>query len=316
MTQAAILAASGSPGTTTGFKNRIINGAMVIDQRNNGASINSTANSTVWPVDRFFVDNFNSGTVACVRSTTAPAGFSNSLSLTVSSTDTPAAGDYLLFSQQIEGYNVADLNWGTASAQTITLSFWIRSSVTGTYGAGIRGGSQSYPFNYTISAANTWEQKTVTIPGPTSGTFNTTTSSAFQVMFDLGSGTDFSGTANTWQSGSKWRTSSSISWVSNSGATLFVTGIQIEAGTTATNFDFRSYGTELMLCQRYYHNKYTRVPASSTDGLVCYYPVSMRANPTIGGGGSGFYSATATNEVLYCYQTTANYVTLTFNAEL
>lgn len=278
-------------GNASSFKNRIINGAMVIDQRNNGASINSTPSSTVRPVDRFFVDNFNSGTVACVRSTTAPAGFSNSLSLTVSTPDTPASGDYLLLSQQIEGFNAADFNWGTANAKAITLSFWIRSSVTGTYGAGIRGGSpfQSYPFSYTISAANTWEQKTVTIPGPTSGTFDTTNGSAFQIIFDLGSGTDFAGTANTWQSGSDWRVSGSLAWVSNSGATLFITGVQVEVGTVATSFDFRSIGIELALCQRYCYkqtqstsNEVGIGPRQGSEYIKwsVVLPVTMRAAPS------------------------------------
>lgn len=266
-----------SPTNTFGFRNRIINGDMKIDQRNAGSSINSTAGSTVRPVDRFFVDNFGSGTVACVRSTTAPPGFSNSLSLTVSSPDTPASGDYLLLSQMIEGFNAADLNWGTANAKPITLSFWIRSSVTGVYGAGIRGASpfQSYPFSYTISSANTWEYKTVTIPGPTSGTFDTTNGAAFQVMFDLGSGTDFSGTANTWQSGSDWRVSGTLSWVSNSGATLFITGIQIESGSTNTDFDLRPYGTELTLCQRYLETSYEPGfgvgTTNNPTGSVCWF---------------------------------------------
>jgi hypothetical protein len=293
-------------GNASSFKNRIINGGMVIDQRNAGASINSTPSSTVRPVDRFFVDNFNSGTVACARSTTAPAGFSNSLSLTVSSADTPASGDYLLLSQQIEGFNAADLNWGTANAKPITLSFWIRSSVAGTYGASIRGGSsfQSYPFSYTINAANTWEFETITIPGPTSGTFDTTNGAAFQVMFDLGSGTDFIGTANTWQAGSEWRVAGSLAWVSNAGATLFITGVQVELGTVATSFDFRSIGTELALCQRYFWTSASvggdqnpRISAgiaynaTQTAQHAVMYPVEMRATPTINSlSGNNIYS--------------------------
>jgi hypothetical protein len=238
---------------TFGFKNRIINGGMVVNQYAPGASVISTAASTVRPLDRFFVDNNGSGTVTCAQSTTAPAGFSNSLSLTVVSTDTPASGDYLLLSQIIEGYNIADLNWGTANAKTVTVSFWVRSSVTGTYGGSIRGGTSfySYVFTYTVNAANTWEQKTITVPGTALTSFNTTTSQGFQVMLDLGSGTGQDGTANTWQAGSKWRTSACVNWISNSGATFLTTGWQVEVGTQATSFDFRSYGTELDLCQRY-----------------------------------------------------------------
>jgi hypothetical protein len=279
-------------GNASSFKNRIINGGMVIDQYNNGASINSTPNSGIRPIDRFVVDNFNSGTVACQRSTTAPAGFSNSLSLTVSSTDTPAAGDYLLLTQIIEGFNVADFGWGTADAKAITLSFWIRSSVAGTYGAGIRGGSpfQSYPFSYVINAANTWEFKTITIPGPTSGTFDRTNGTGFQVIFDLGSGSNFEGTANTWQSGSDWRVAGSLTWVSNAGATLFITGVQVEVGTVATSFDFRSIGTELALCQRYYFKQvlsstqtwaYGHTQTTNIVRVTTQSPVPMRTTPSI-----------------------------------
>jgi hypothetical protein len=288
---------------TYGFKNRIINGNMVVNQYTPGSSVSSTAGTTVRPIDRFFVDNNGSGTVTCAQSTSVyPAGFTNSLSLTVTATDTAAAGDYLLLSQAIEGYNTADLNWGTANAATITVSFWVRSSITGTYGASIRGGTsfQSYPFTYTINAANTWEQKTATIAGPTTGTFASTTSQSFQVMFDLGSGSNFNGTANTWQSGSYWRTSACVSWIANSAATFYMTGLQIEVGSQATSFDFRSIGQELALCQRYY----STIGKDSTNsfilggyglaGAAAYAtytnPVTMRTNPTVTAVGT-FYVA-------------------------
>ena len=273
-------------GNASSFKNRIINGNMVVNQYASGSSVSSTAGSTVRPLDRFFVDNNGSGTVTCAQSTSVyPAGFTNSLSFTVSSTDTPASGDYLLFSQAIEGYNIADLNWGTASAKTITVSFWVRSSITGTYGASIRGGTsfQSYPFTYTINAANTWEQKTATITGPTTGTFASTTSQGFQVMFDLGSGSDFNGTADTWQSGSKWRTSACVTWVSNSAATFYMTGLQVEVGTVATSFDFRDIGRELLLCYRYFQT--IKALQGIGFGATVYsnpqFPITMRSSPTV-----------------------------------
>jgi hypothetical protein len=276
-------------GNASSFKNRIINGNMVVNQYAPSSSVSSTAGSTVRPLDRFYVDNNGSGTVTCAQSTSIyPAGFSNSLSLTVAATDTPAAGDYLLLSQQIEGNNTVDLNWGTANAKTVTVSFWVRSSITGTYGAGIRGGTsfQSYPFTYTINSANTWEQKTATIAGPTTGTFDTGIGLGFQVIFDLGSGSNFNGTANTWQAGSYWRTSGCVNWVSNSAATFYMTGLQVEVGTVATSFDFRSIGTELALCQRYYQKAKARqfwgvYEDTAVIQSSSAFPVEMRASPTV-----------------------------------
>jgi len=288
----AELATAYNTGSPLTHRNKIINGAMTIDQRNAGTAINSTASTTIWPVDRFVVDNFGSGTVSCQRSTVAPAGFVNSLGLTVSATDTPSAGDYLILTQQIEGFNTADLDWGTASAKVATLSFWVRSSVTGTYGGSIRGGTSnySYPINYSISAANTWEYKTITIPGTALVAFETGNARGFQVMWDLGSGTNFNGTLNTWQSGSFWRTSGCVNWVSNAAATFYITGVQLEAGRVATPFEYRQHGTELALCQRYFYMICNG--NSQTISVGCYFnasliataiqlPVEMRTIPSL-----------------------------------
>ena len=272
---------------TGGFamRNRIINGAMVIDQRNAGASITVAAGGSGYGVDRFYCENYQSGTMTVQQSSTAPAGFINSLIHTVTVTDTPAAGDYLFESTSIEGLNMADLGWGTANAQTVTFSFWVRSSITGTYGLGLRNsaGNRSYVATYTISAANTWEQKTVTIAGDTSGTWLTTNGLGVRIFWDLGSGSSFNGTANSWNAGSFWRTSGCVNWISNSGATFYITGVQFEKGSTATSFDYRPYGTELALCQRYfqYFRFVTRFAATSANNLASMMPfVAMRALPT------------------------------------
>ena len=188
----------------------------------------------------------------------------------------------------IEGYNFADCNWGTANAKTVTLSFWVRSSLTGTFGGCVSNNTDLfYPFTYTISAANTWEQKTVTVAGYTSGTWNTTTGSGFAVQFTLAVGSTYQGTPFVWNSGQSSPTGITNILATN-GATWYLTGVQLEVGSTATSFDYRSYGTELQLCQRYYQYYYgasgkMSQPASSGTyvAMPVYYKATMRATPTV-----------------------------------
>jgi hypothetical protein len=274
------------------LKNRIINGDMVIDQRNNGSSI-SINGTTGFPVDRFKVTAGGGGVISASRSTTAPTEFINSLSNTVSTADSSiASSDIYVIDCFNEGFNTADLGFGTANARTVTLSFWVRSSVTGTYGVRISNGSFSrcYVSTYTISAANTWEQKTVTIAGDTTGTWATDNSTGIAVSWDLGSGTNWNGTANTWQAGNFLRTSGCVNWIATSGATFYITGVQLEQNTSATPFERRLYGQELALCQRYYYknkpnaigNRLAPVFCESTTAAtaIMQFPVSMRTNPT------------------------------------
>jgi len=305
MTQAAILAASGSPGTTTGFKNRIINGAMVIDQRNAGASINP--GNGAYSVDRWKIYNTPLSKLTAQQnagSVTPPTGFTNYLGITSSSAYTVSGGDYFAIDQVVEGYNIADLGWGTANAKTVTLSAWVRSSLTGTFGGNISNGAEtySYPFTYTISSANTWTQISVTIVGPTAGTWLTTNGAGLEVNFALGVGSTYgSGTAGAW-TGSWSYPSGAVSVVGTSGATFYITGVQLEVGTTATNFDYRSYTTELQLCQRYYTKIIGSMGANGTSATICqgsyytsttaYYfwtfPTTMRTAPTLSSTSSGF----------------------------
>jgi hypothetical protein len=299
MTQAAILAASGSPGTTTGFKNKIINGAQVINQR--GASgTTSVLQANAFMTDRwcYYVDNtgyFN--WAQNLNSVTPPAGFTNYLgfSSTGNNTISTYAGQFI--KQAIEGYNIADLDWGSANAKTCTLSFWVRSSLTGQFGGAIAGGASSqYPFTYTINAANTWEQKTVTITGPTTGgttQFPVTNGTGLIVILSLGAGGAYvAPTANVWTTGTNYVTVTGSTQVNaTSGATFYFTGVQLEVGTTATNFDFRSYGTELNLCQRYFYRQAWDATNAGSIGTgagmvsgnvrgAIQFPVSMRASPT------------------------------------
>jgi hypothetical protein len=234
-----------------GFKNRIINGAMVIDQRNAGASVSLSGG--VFAVDRTQSQFTNSISGTTQRSLVAPTGFTNSLLVSITTGATITSGFLARIYQAIEGFNVADLAWGTASAQTITLSFWVRSSLTGTFAGGIynAAGNRSYIFTYAISAANTWEYKTITIAGDTSGTWATDNTTGMYVNWDLGTGSTYQSTAGAWGAGTFWATSGSVKLAATSGATFYITGVQLEKGSTATSFDYRPYGTELALCQRY-----------------------------------------------------------------
>ena len=258
MTQAVVLAQQASTGVSPGFRNRIINGGMTIDQRNAGASV--TPASFSYTLDRWqavqttaskFSVQQNAGSV------TPPAGFTNYLGVTSLSAYSVGAGDTFNILQSIEGFNCADLAWGTANAKTVTLSFWVRSSLTGTFGGAIKDGSStnSYPFSYTISSANTWEQKSITVAAPTAGQFSytsTTNGIGLQVVFGLGSGTSFSGTAGAWATVNAYSATGATSVVATNGATFYITGVQLEVGSTATSFDYRPYGTEFSLCERYF----------------------------------------------------------------
>jgi hypothetical protein len=276
-----------------GYKNRIINGAMVIDQRNAGASV--TITGLAYTLDRFRTDATQSSKFTIQQnagSVTPPAGFSNYLGVTSLSAYSITSTDQFTITQFIEGYNIADLAFGTASAKTITVSFWVYSSLTGTFGGAITNISvRSYPFTYSIPTANTWTKISVTIAGDTSGTWVTTNARALAVYFNLGSGSTNSGTAGSWSSGGYVSATGATSVVGTNGATFYLTGVQLEVGSTATSFDYRPYGTELQLCQRYYitvggqtaNQNITMMQAFSTtqfNGGTIGFPVFMRSTPT------------------------------------
>jgi hypothetical protein len=279
-----------------GLKNRIINGDMVIDQRNNGASITPTASA--YTLDRWLA-SLNVASKFSVQqnagSVTPPAGFINYLGVTSTSAYSVTSTDSLSIQQRIEGFNTADLNFGTANARTITLSFWVRSSLTGTFGGQIFGSpTRSYPFTYSIPTANTWTYITITIAGDTTiNTYNTTNGFSLIVVFGLGSGSSASGgTVNTWQNGNFTQPTGTVSVVGTNGATWYITGVQLERNTTATPFEWIPYSTELALCQRYYQTS-TNVQgiANGTTSLLFNVgiPVIMRASPSVGL--TGVYSA-------------------------
>jgi hypothetical protein len=267
---------------------------MVIDQRNAGAAV--TVGTGTYTLDRWLSYDLSDAVFTVQQVSDAPTGFVNSAKVTITTADASiGAAQYNYFHQRIEGLNISDLAWGTANAATVTLSFWVRSSLTGTFGGALHNSAynRSYPFTYAISSANTWEKKTVTIAGDTSGTWLTTNGIGVVVNFDLGTGTDNTGTAGAWVGAGNIGADSTVQLASTLNATWYITGVQLEKGTTATSFDYRPYGTELQLAQRYF----TKLNNDGSGGDVTWaigmqqnsttslfhiaFPVPMRAEPTI-----------------------------------
>jgi len=272
-----------------GFKNRIINGAMVIDQRNAGGTVSSHLS---FPVDRMqIVKDTSSGTFTMGQSSVVPSlgGFNKSILFTVGTAYTPSSGENNFFKHLIEGYNVADLVWGTANATAVTLSFWVRSSITGTYGGSLRNGSsnRSYVFTYTINSANTFEYKTITIPGDTSGTWLTTNGNGLEISWGLSVGSTFLNTAGAWYTGNYISATGATQITPTAGATWYITGVQLEKGSTATSFDYRPYSVELQMCQRYFASTFSQgtavlaANASNSNGLMGKGGTSAAAEPYV-----------------------------------
>ena len=275
----------GTNAQYTGFKNRIINGAMMFSQRN---GTTATANgSNAYTLDRWAAYGNVVSKYTTTQSTTAPDGFSNSLLVTSSSAYSVASTDYFFLIQRIEANNVFDFSLGTANAKTFTLSFWVRSSLTGTFGGSLLNSAENYayPFTYTISTANTFEYKTITVAGPTAGAWATGTSAGLEVSFGLGVGSSLSGTASAWAGSQYYSATGATSVVGTNGATFYITGVQREKGSTATSFDYRPYGTELALCQRYYQNGGFSMAGYTLNteafGGSVYFSVTKRTTPTI-----------------------------------
>jgi hypothetical protein len=295
------LTVAGALVPSSSFKrNRIINGNMVIDQRNAGASV--TATDAGYTLDRWQTFSGAASKFTVQQQTSVvPTGFTNALKVTSSSAYTAAAGEAFSVNQNIEGYNVADLGFGTANAKTITISFWVYSSLTGTFSAAIRNSAatRSYPFNYSVPSASTWTQISVTIAGDTTGTWLTTNGIGLALTFNLGSGSNFLGTAGAWNSSFNVGATGSVSVVGTNGATWYITGVQLEVGTKATPYEMQIYSDQLAQCQRYYEKSYNQsvVPGtasgpgritlgvSTTLGGTWFnatvFKISKRTSPTV-----------------------------------
>jgi hypothetical protein len=303
---ASINGATPTTDNTMG-KNRLINGDMRIDARNAGASVTPTTDGQYGGPDRWGYWLNQPSKFSIQQSAVAPTGFSNSVLVTSLSAYALTGNDYFGIIQKIEGFNFADMMWGTANAQAITVSFWVRSSLTGTFGGAITNSAydRSYPFSYTINVANTWEQKTVTIAGDTAGTWVGSTNGIGAVLqFSFGAVSGRLGTADAWASDWLIGSTGSASVVGTNGATFYITGVQLEAGSVATSFERVDYSEMLRRCQRYYWRWVPSVAASyltttnaiGTGGTYgpAKLPVTMRASPTLSTSGTasdyGLYS--------------------------
>jgi hypothetical protein len=321
MTNAATLGSFGDVGgSPLVFRNKIINGDMIIYQRQAAATA-----SGIYATDRWQLTKSNGATESLAPNTDAPTGFSASLRNTISVGDASiGATEYSAFNQSIEGVNTSDLAWGTSSAKSVTLSFWVRSSVIGQYTANLRNldASRICPFNYTINVANTWEHQKITLPGCLDGVWNagtTSTSITVQIYPALGS-SYLGGTAGVWNSTGKYGSGTPVNAIASNGNIFAITGVQLEAGTCATPFERLLYSQTLSLCQRYYIGLYGRTSGttvfgqglceSSTVGscLFGFFPTTMRVEPaasigaglqlygTIGAGINGTFSSVAISE--------------------
>jgi len=277
--------------TQPSFRNLIINGDMRIDQRNAGASV--TPVNAQYLTDRFSSLLTQSSKFTAQQSSTAPSNFTKSLVITSSSAYSVLTGDAFGILQKIEGNNIAHLGWGTSDAKTVTLSFYVRSSLTGTFGGAILNEAvdRSYPFSYTISSADTWERKTITIVGDTTGTWDTDNTLGMQVHWGLGVGSTYSGTSGSWAGAYYLSATGATSVVGTSGATFYITGVQLEVGSTATDFENLPYDVSLARCQRYYYKEQATFAgqyfapnayAIGTTSAFTFntFPVPMRTRPT------------------------------------
>jgi len=291
-------AVEGAFTTQMGRRNLIINGAMTVAQR--GTSGTMTDDNQFPSLDRWGTRTYGgTGRFSVAQDTTVPSGqtFTKSLKATVTTTATSGTYGYAI-KHNLEGFVVNPLRTGTSDALKSTLSFWARSSVAGTYCCSVRGtaGAASYVFEYTL-AADTWTKIEHTIAKPTTTTpsWDRTNAADYLLEWSLGGQTSKqTSTTESWHDGNYTSTSNQTDWISNSGATFYLTGVQLEAGETATPFEHLSYGEELLLCQRYYlsqpDNNFGGAYGSGNIMIHWYFPTAMRAAPTITvstiGGGS------------------------------
>ncbi len=305
-------------------RNLIINGAMNVAQRGTSATV--TTGSGPQTCDRFFVEAASSGTFNVTQSTTAPDGFANSFKFDCTSAD--ASPDFLLFGYRIEGQDVQNLKKGTSGALSTTLSFYVRSSKTGTYQVNLRDidNGRIIGVTYTISSANTWEYKTVTFIGDTSGILGNDNGNSLTIEWWLAAGSTYNSGAvpTAWEAKVNGDRAAGLNVAIGASTSddFHITGIQLELGEQATPFEHEDFGTTLKKCERYYQNYVTNVfyfngtnEPSSEVGNSRVLPTQMRSIPAIGNkssthGSVGAYSSTAQ---AIRYLTVSNHGTGGFN---
>jgi hypothetical protein len=265
------------------FKNLIINGDMSIDQRNSGSSITPTNGQ--YGVDRWQNAVNVSSKYSIQQVSDAPTGFVYSNKVTSLSAYSIGAGELAGLRQYIEGYNITKLDWGTSDAQTVTLSFWVKSSLTGDFGVTVgNDNGRTYGALYNISSADTWEKKSVTIEGDTSGTWLTTNGKGISLVFALSTGSTFLATANSWNASTSYGVTGQTQILATNSATWQVTGVQLEADTSASDFEFLPYDVNLQRCERYYQLLQGFEGSMRTSvgfGCTTMFRTQMRSAPSV-----------------------------------
>ena len=285
---AAAITVNNSDGTCTANitnnlsnRNLIINGSQIIDQRNSGSAVTVSNASLTHVTDRFSLYEDTDGVISAQQSTTSPDGFTKSLKVDCTTVDTSlASSQRLVCEHRIEGNNIAHLGFGSSAAKTITLSFYVKSNLTGTFGGSIKNSASNrvYIFSYSISSANTWERKTITIAGDTSGTWLTTNGTGININWGLALGSDWVGSAGSWGTSDKHGVTGQLNLLSSTDNEWLITGVQLEVGSFSSDFEFKSFGQELALSQRYFCKM--KAYAGASNGWIIQYPVTMRAAPS------------------------------------
>jgi len=297
-------------------RNLIINGAMTVDQRNSGSAVAAPHNT--YTLDRLNV--YQSGDAAySVQqvSDVVPDGFTNSAKIACTTADTNGFGatDYYMLTYNFEYNQIRSLEFGTSSAKQVTLSFYVRSNLTGTFSGALESGDggRHYVFEYTINSANTFERKSITIPGDTSGTWTGTYNArGMKIRLALALGADYDGTAGTWGTDESYGSTNQTNFVSSTSNVFYISGLQFEEGDTATPFEHEDYATTLRKCKRYYELLDTTVYPTNYSTVSLgnfFWTEQKRVEPTLSvdsnSGGFNLYPEQTSGG--YIYKASANF---------
>tara|TARA_A100001201_G_scaffold139117_1_gene130735 strand:- start:161 stop:1180 length:1020 start_codon:yes stop_codon:yes gene_type:complete len=288
-------------------RNAIINGSMNLAQRGTSFTVTNE-----YGLDRWFCRENTDGALTFSQDSTSPDGFSKSLKVNVDTADSSiGSSQFAYLAQRIEGFNIETFAFGSSAAKTIVLSFYVRCSVTGTFGGAITNGgndNRSFAFTYDVNSANTWERKSITIVGDTTGTWNIDNSQEMAVFWSLGAGSGHKKAKGSWDATASVQSASEagVELIGNASATWFITGVQLEVGQNATEFEHEPFERTLEKCQRYFYKEDYTVGSNTTGPFACqyvdthrflhlYHPTTMRTTPT---------STVSSNQSLTEYQST------------